>query len=89
MNSTFKAPGAKRLFTLDWSADLGEKTIVSSAWTLPEGLTLEAEGKTDTTALALISGGTTGVVYEAKNHIVMSSGEEDEDILHITVQPHP
>lgn len=61
-------------YTMDWSAWLtGSEVIASSEWTYPDGITIDSDSFTNTTAVANISGGTDGEVYLIKNKITTDS----------------
>jgi hypothetical protein len=51
-------------YTADFSPEIGADTIASATWTIPAGLTKDAESNTTTTATVKLSGGTLGARYE-------------------------
>lgn len=79
-----KDPDAIRDFGIDWTPDLGDKTITASTWLLNgeawtgSDLVKVADSFTGTNTTVRISGGTVGTSYLVTNHIVMSDGEEDD-----------
>lgn len=87
-----KDPEAVRTYGLYWGNTLAEgDTISSTTWTVPAGLTKEAEGVNaaeiseacftypmGTVAEVRLSGGDDGVNYECICHIVTANGDEDE-----------
>jgi hypothetical protein len=85
-----KDPDAIRDFPLDYSAyltSLGEGlTIVTSTWTVPDGITEEDSSFTDTSTTIRLSGGTDGADYELLNHVALSDDQEDEFLLVVQVR---
>ena len=77
----FKDPAALLDFAVEWAAWLGDDTISAAGWTVPAGLTKEAESATATKATVWLAGGTAGQSYEVVNHIVTAGGREDERTL--------
>lgn len=75
-------PDAKLDYSVDWSDWLAAgETIVSAAWTVPDGLTQGdpyAASATGTVATVWISGGTAGTEYVITCHVVTSAGREDD-----------
>ena len=73
-------------FTFDWSTYLGGvDTIVSSAWSVPSGITGTNQSSTATSTSIRISGGTLGKFYGLVNTITMASGQIDQRPLIITI----
>ena len=81
-----KDPDETRLYKMDWSAHLAQETIANSAWSIPTGLTLVANGivegsiKTYVTLAGGESGKTyviTNTVYTSNNQIWQRSGRLD------------
>lgn len=74
-----KDPEAKRDYGLDWALDIGATTITASVWEVVSGdIVIESDSFTDTKTAVRLTGGTVGTGCTVKNHIVLSSGEEDE-----------
>jgi hypothetical protein len=80
-----KDPSATLDYTIDWSNWLGTDTISTSTWTVPNGLTKESDSNTTTTATVWLSGGTVGEIYTVTNHIVTTSGREDDRSIRIAM----
>jgi hypothetical protein len=80
-----KDPHAILDYQVDWSEWLGADTISTSTWTVPAGLTLEAETETGTTATVWLSGGTAGQSYTVTNRIVTDGGRTDDRSITIVV----
>jgi hypothetical protein len=72
-------------YGFDWSEWLGTDTIVSSVWTVPTGISQEAESETTTTTTVWLSGGTIGNTYTITNRIVTTAGRTDERSLRVYV----
>ena len=81
-----KDPDAKLDYSLDWSAWLGGDTIATSSFDVPDGLTLDSETTTATTATAWLSGGALGESYEVKNHITTAGGRAEDRTMRITIK---
>jgi hypothetical protein len=73
-----KDPNETRIFKMDWSAHLGTLTIANSAWTVPAGLTIAANGVVEgnTKTYLMLSGGTVNTSYIVTNTIVVSGNNE-------------
>lgn len=69
-----KEPQEVKTFTIDWSDWLGNLTISTSTWSIPAGITNDADSNTTTTTLITLSGGTWGATYELSNTITAISG---------------
>lgn len=84
-NVFVKDPQAVLDYTIDWSRWLGNDTISTSTWTVPEGITKKTDSRTNTTATIWLSGGTAGTRYTLVNHIVTAGEREDDRTIHIDV----
>jgi hypothetical protein len=73
-----KDPQETRLFKMDWTAHIGIGTIANSAWEIPAGLTLVANGivQGNTKTYVTVSGGTAGYTYILTNTVYISSNNE-------------
>ena len=76
-NTLIKDPNETRIYRMDWSAQLGKESIANSSWTVPEGLTLVANGIVEgrNKTYIMLSGGTEETSYILTNTIVVSTGE--------------
>jgi hypothetical protein len=81
-----KDPDAVLDYTGDWSAWLGDDTIVSSTWDIPSGITLDSDTNDATTVTIWLSGGTAGTKYQLTNHIVTTGGRADDRTIAISVK---
>ena len=72
-------------FTLDWSQVVGADSIITSAWTVPSGITGSNQSSTATTASIRIAAGTASLFYPFVNTITRISGQVDQESLVITV----
>lgn len=79
-------PDATLDYVLAWGTWLGTDTIVSVAWTVPTGLTLESSSATTTTATAWISGGTADEDYVVGCRITTTAGRVDERSIRLKVR---
>jgi hypothetical protein len=79
-------PDAVLDYTIDWSQWLGDgETIAASTWDVPAGLTEVDESETTTATSVRVSGGTAGTMYSVTNHIVTSTGQEDDRTIRLNV----
>lgn len=78
VGTLIKDPDETRIFKMDWSAHLGEETIANSAWTIPAGLTIVANGVVvgNTKTYVTISGGTAGHTYILTNTVYTSTNNQ-------------
>lgn len=87
MPSFRHSPDALEDFPLDWSRDLvSGETILTSTWTVPDGLTEGAKSQSSDTATIWLSGGTPGTIYAVRNVIVTSAGRTYEQTIYIEVE---
>lgn len=70
-----KDPDETVAYRIDWSARLDSDTIATSTWAPPDGLTVGTDSFDDTTATALLSGGTAGQSYAVLNRITTAGGQ--------------
>lgn len=80
-NDAPKDPEAIRDYAMDWTADIGEATITDQTWEVVDGdVQIVQDGLSDDlkTTIVRLSGGTAGQTCHIKNHVVLSTGEEDE-----------
>jgi hypothetical protein len=73
-------------YMIDWSQWLGTDTIATSTWTVPTGLTLNAQSNTTTTATAWFKDGVVGQNYPCVNRITTAGGRISEWTIIITVE---
>lgn len=74
-----KDPDAILDYGIDWTNWLtGTDTLVTSTWSAPTGLTIVTTTITAGTALAYISGGTIGEVYDVSNKITTAQARTEE-----------
>ena len=86
MSAHLKDPADVLDYEHDWTPWLGGDTIATSAWTPPDGITVDSDTHTDTTATVWISGGEAGKSYRITNHITTTGGRTVERSLPIRVQ---
>jgi hypothetical protein len=70
---------------VDWT-DLGEDTIATSDWDVPEGLTAEAPNLVGNTATIWLSGGTEGRVYLVTNRVTTGDNRHDARSFLLTIR---
>lgn len=78
VGTLIKDPEETRLYKMDWSAHLDLHTITASSWTIPDGLTLVANGivEGNTKTYMIVSGGTAETSYVVTNTITISTTNE-------------
>jgi len=75
----FKDPEEIRDFGIDWSPDIGTKTISASVWSVVSGtVVIDSDDHATTTTTVRLSGGTAGETCSLLNHVTLSDGEEYE-----------
>lgn len=74
-------------YQIDWSDWLGTDgdTIVTSTWVAENGIDIDSDSYTTTTATIWLSGGVAGQKYRITNHIVTDAGREDERSIRVEV----
>jgi hypothetical protein len=83
-----KDPESTLDYFIDWSAWLGEDSIVESEWDVPDGLVLEDESEEDGRCTVWLSGGTVGTLYAVTNQITTNSTPPrvEERTLYIKIE---
>ena len=78
--SDTKDPQAVVPHRINWAAEMAlsspSDTISTSAWTADNGVVIDSDSKTNTTATAVLSGGRLGAYSNVTNHIVTAAGRE-------------
>ena len=72
-------------YLINWGDWLELDTILSSAWTVDDGITIEDESNTTTTTTVWLSGGVMGRTYNFKNVIVTDGGRTKGKVFTIAV----
>lgn len=72
-------------FTVAWTARLGEDSIVTSEFTLPDGLSEVSSSNDTDSATIFVSGGSAGRIYRVVNLITTSGGRTIERTLYVQV----
>jgi len=73
-------------YVVDWIKPLAGDTILTSTWTLPEGITGSQESMTDTTTTIWLTGGTAGKDYGLVNRITTAGGRTREQTCTLRVR---
>ncbi len=86
-----KDPGALVDYAVDWSAGyLAGATIAESTWAIEpggSGAVSVAETRVDGgRAIAILSGGQSGIVYHVTNRVTFSDSSSDERVLVLRVE---
>lgn len=72
------------VFNWEPSLDNGDY-IVTSAWTVPTGITGSGASSTAYTTIIRLSGGTTGRPYALMNTVTLHSGQKYQSPLSVTI----
>lgn len=83
--SFIKDPQEELDYTVDWSDWLDADTISTSSWDAADGIDIENESDTATTATVWLSGGTVGTSYRVTNTIVTAAGRTGERTITVKV----
>ena len=91
MSFHLKDPGAVLDYAVDWGAEyLDGDAIASSSFTVDPaeagGAAIVASANDLTTATVTVGGGIAGRQYRVTNHVVMTSGREDERTIVLRVE---
>jgi hypothetical protein len=82
-----KDPQAVLKYTVSWVDWLAtSETISTSSFTVPAGLTKDAESNTTTTGTVTLSGGTVGTTYRVVHQITTNQGQTDQRSIDIRVE---
>lgn len=83
-----KDPDAVLDYKVDWSAWLPEgDTIAATEWTADDGIVIDSNTFTDTSATVWLSGGgAEGEVYNVVNHIITAFGREEDQTIMIQIR---
>ncbi len=75
-NAPPKHPDSAKWYWFDWdNGELDGATIDTSAWSLPAGITMDAESASGRRVGIKLSGGTLDDEYILQNRIITSGGE--------------
>lgn len=86
MFQVIKDPNAILDYRFDWSTWLDNDTIAASTWIAPDGITVQSENETTTTATVWLSGGTLSRFYEVVNRVTTAGGRTDDRTLVVYIQ---
>jgi hypothetical protein len=85
-----KDADAVKDYLVDWGAKwlagpAAFDTLAESTFEVEDGLTMDSDAHTSTTATVWLSGGTPGVTYEVTNRIVTAAGRTDDFTFKVQV----
>jgi hypothetical protein len=86
MKTYTKDPEAIKDYSVNWSEWLEGDAVETSAWDVPEGLTLVTESLEGARATVRVSGGSAGKVYTLRNTITTKAGLRDVRSLGVRVR---
>lgn len=81
-----KDPDSVLDYQFNWSEWLGDDTIASSTWEVPNGITKDSDTNDDTSATIWLSGGTVNETYEVTNRVVTAAGRTQDRTMIVPVQ---
>lgn len=83
---------AKRTEVINWAPEMQltspNDTISVSTWSVGDGVTLDGESNTTTTATVRHTGGRVGAYAQLQNHIVTASGAEYDAVIIVEIKPY-
>lgn len=82
-------PAAVLDYAVDWSAWLGDDSLVDATWSAPDGVTVlddPAPAVVGKVATVWLSGGTPGQKYVVTCHVVSAAGRQDDRSFSLIVQ---
>lgn len=85
-SSYIKDPDSRLDYEVDWTAWLGDDTITTTAWTVPDGIAKESDSHTDTAATIWLSGGTVNQTYAVTCEITTAAGRTDDRTIRLTIR---
>lgn len=85
-SSYIKDPDSRLDYEVDWTAWLGDDTITTAVWTVPDGLVKESDSHTDTAATIWLSGGTVNDTYAVTCEITTTAGRTDDRTIRLTIR---
>jgi len=87
---SFKDPDEVLDYQIDWSARLvtmdSVDTITTSTWTVPDGITKNSDGKSNTATTIWLSGGVKDTAYILTNRIVTAGGRSMDQSVKLKIK---
>lgn len=83
---SFKDPDEVLDYQIDWSARLEADTITTSTWTVPDGITKNSDGKSNTATTIWLSGGVEGQTVTLINRIVTAGGRTMDQSVKLKIK---
>lgn len=72
-------------YQINWATYLGDDTIATSYWIVPDGITEVSATNTTTVATIKLSGGTYGAKYPVTNRIETAAGDQYDVTIYIVI----
>ena len=82
----FKDPDEVLDYQLDWTERLDNDTISTSTWIVPDGITKNSDGKSDTATTIWLSGGVLNSSYVLTNRIVTTGGRTMDQSVKLKIK---
>jgi hypothetical protein len=81
-----KDPNEVLDYAIDWSQRLAGDIIDTSTFTVPTGIVMNSQSKTNTMTTVWLSGGSEGVTYDILNRIVTNGGRTMDQTVELRVK---
>jgi hypothetical protein len=81
-----KDPNEVLDYAIDWSQRLAGDIIDTSTFTVPTGIVMNSQSKTNTMTTVWLSGGSEGVSYDILNRIVTNGGRTMDQTVELRVK---
>lgn len=82
----FKDPDEVLDYQLDWAERLDSDTITTSTWIVPDGITKNSDGKSNTATTIWLSGGESNSSYLITNRIVTAGGRTMDQSVRLKIK---
>jgi frataxin-like iron-binding protein CyaY len=81
-----KDPNEVLDYAIDWSQRLAGDIIDTSTFTVPSGIVINSQSKTNTMTTVWLSGGSEGVTYDILNRIITNGGRTMDQTVELRVK---
>lgn len=87
MTPYLQDPQAVLDYPFDWSVELGDDPIQTSQFTADSGIMVESDAILDSShTVVWLSGGTRNKRYAVTNHVLTTSGREEDWTIYVLVK---
>jgi hypothetical protein len=81
-----KDPNEVLDYAIDWSQRLAGDIISTSTFTVPTGIVMNSQSKTNTMTTIWLSGGSEGVTYDILNRIITNGGRTMDQTVELRIK---